>query len=93
VVEQAADRGSEELLGRARLRVLGGVIMTERRMNEGQTPALHSIGAVIATLFGVASFFAIIGVFGLSTSIATLVLFVALAVFIFRLPQDQGTRP
>jgi hypothetical protein len=44
-------------------------------------------------LFGVASFFAIIGVFGLSTSIATLVLFVALAVFIFRLPQDQGTRP
>jgi len=53
----------------------------------------RSIGAVGATILGVAFFFAIIGVFGLSASIATLVLFVALAVFIFRRPQDQETRP
>jgi ABC-type branched-subunit amino acid transport system permease subunit len=66
--------------------------MPKRRMNEGPTAASHPIGAAIATLLGVTFFFAIIGVFGLSTSIATLVFFVALAVFIFRLPQDQGTR-
>jgi hypothetical protein len=74
------------------LRLLGGVIMTERRVNEGPFSASHSIGAFVATLFGVAFFFAIIGVFGLSASIATLVMFVALAVFIYRRPQDQETR-
>ena len=67
--------------------------MTERRMNRGLVSAWPSIGGVVATLLGVAFFFAIIGVFGLSASIAALVLFVALAVFIFRRPQDQETRP
>ena len=66
--------------------------MTERRMNKGLVSAWPSIGGVVATLFGVAFFFAIIGVFGLSASITALVLFVALAVFIFRRPQDQETR-
>jgi hypothetical protein len=61
-------------------------------MNKGLISASHSIGVVVATLFGVAFFFVIIGVFGLSASIAALALFVALAVFIFRLPQDQETR-
>jgi hypothetical protein len=60
-------------------------------MNKGLVPAWPSIGGVVATLFGVAFFFAIIGVFGLSASITALVLFVALAVFIFRRPQDQET--
>jgi hypothetical protein len=62
-------------------------------MNKGLISASHSIGVVVATLFGVAFFFVIIGVFGLSASIAALALFVALAVFIFRLPQDQETQP
>jgi hypothetical protein len=62
-------------------------------MNKGLVSVWPSIGGVVATLFGVAFFFAIIGVFGLSASIATLVLFVALAAFIFRRPQDQETRP
>jgi hypothetical protein len=48
---------------------------------------------VVATLLGVAFFFAIVGVFGLSGSIAALALFVVLAVFIFRRPQDRETRP
>jgi hypothetical protein len=51
-----------------------------------------SIGAGVATLLGVAFFFVIIGVFGLSASIAALLVFLVLAVFIFRRPQDQETR-
>ena len=57
------------------------------------TSTWRLLGAICATLFGVAFFFAIIGVFGLSASIVALVLFVALAVFIVRRPQDQETRP
>jgi len=62
-------------------------------MNTAPNSIFSSIGAVVATLLGVAFFFIIIGVFGLSASIAALALFVALAVFIFRRPQDQETRP
>ena len=62
-------------------------------MNKSLISASHSIGVVVATLLGVAFFFTIIGVFGLSVSIAALLLFLALAVFIFRRPQDQETRP
>ncbi len=61
-------------------------------MSTGLTTAWHSAAAAVATLSGVAFFFVIIGVFGPSASIAALVLFLALAVFIFRRPQDQETR-
>jgi hypothetical protein len=46
---------------------------------------------IAATLIGVAFFFAIIGVFGLATAIAALVLFVVLALLTFRRPQAEGT--
>jgi uncharacterized membrane protein YbaN (DUF454 family) len=49
------------------------------------------VGAVVAGLLGVAFFFAIIGVFGLPLAIIALVAFVALAVLIFRRPQDEWT--
>jgi hypothetical protein len=62
-------------------------------MNRGLISALSSMRAVVATLLGVAFFFVIIGVFGLPASVAALVLFVALAILIFRRPQDGETRP
>jgi hypothetical protein len=62
-------------------------------MNTARISVFGSIGAVVATLLGVAFFFMIIGVLGLSVSIAALMLFLALAVFIFRRPQDQEARP
>jgi hypothetical protein len=49
-------------------------------------------GTIVATLIGVAFFFAIIGVFGLTTAIAALFLFVVLALLTFRRPQVEGTR-
>jgi hypothetical protein len=61
-------------------------------MNTGLISVWNSVGATVATMLGVA-FFVIIGVFGLSASIAALVAFVALALFIFRRPQDGETRP
>jgi hypothetical protein len=61
-------------------------------MNTGLISVRHSVRATVATMLGVA-FFVIIGVFGLSASIAALVAFVALALFIFRRPQDRETRP
>ena len=48
--------------------------------------------AAIATLLGIAFFNAIIGVFGLPTSLVALVIFVALALLIFRRPQDGSDR-
>jgi hypothetical protein len=62
-------------------------------MNTGLISARNSVGATVATMLGVVFFFVIIGVFGLSASIAALVAFVALALFIFRRPQDGETRP
>jgi len=43
-------------------------------------------------LLGVAFFFAIIGVFGLTVSIAALASFVVLALLIFRCRQVEGTQ-
>jgi hypothetical protein len=50
------------------------------------------IGMIITTLVGIAFFFAIIGVFGLTISLATLALFITIAVVIFRRPQFGGGR-
>jgi hypothetical protein len=61
--------------------LLGGVSMKTK------TSVSHLIGAMIATLFGVASFFFIVGVFGLPASIIALVLFIALAMLIFQCRQ------
>ena len=50
------------------------------------------IGAVATTLIGTAFFFVIVGVFGLPASIGAGILFIVLALLIFRLPQAEGTR-
>ena len=50
------------------------------------------IGAVTATLIGTAFFFVIVGVFGLPASIGAGILFIVLALLIFRRPQAEGTR-
>jgi uncharacterized membrane protein YbaN (DUF454 family) len=44
----------------------------------------------IVTLTGVGFFFAIMGVFGLSTSIASLIVFILLALWILHRPQPSG---
>jgi hypothetical protein len=62
-------------------------------MNTRAISPWRSIGAVVAALVGVAFFFFIIGVFGLPLSVFALVVFVALAILLFRCPQDEGTRP
>jgi hypothetical protein len=45
-----------------------------------------AIGAITATLLGIVFFFSIIGVFGMEVSIAALLMFVALTLFILRWP-------
>jgi hypothetical protein len=52
--------------------------------------AVRATGVVIATLLGAVFFFVIIGVFGLSEAIVGLLVFVSLAVLIFRRPQTKG---
>jgi hypothetical protein len=52
--------------------------------------AMHLFGAIAVTLIGMAFFFAIVGVFGLSAAILALVLFIALAFVLFRRPQTEG---
>jgi hypothetical protein len=59
--------------------LLGGVSM--------HTPT--SRGHFVAALLGVVFFFAIVGVFGLPSSIAALLLFIALALMVFRRPQSE----
>jgi len=54
--------------------------------------AMRATGVVIATLLGAVFFFVIIGVFGLSEAIVGLLVFVALALLIFRRPQTKGAR-
>jgi hypothetical protein len=49
----------------------------------------HFVGAVVVALLGVVFFFAIMGVFGLPSSIAALLLFVALALMVFRRSQSE----
>jgi hypothetical protein len=63
--------------------LLGGVSM------HTPTSKGHFVGAVIAALLGVFFFFAIVGVFGLPSSIAALLLFIALALMVFRRPQSE----
>ena len=63
--------------------LLGGVIM------HAPTSTGHFVGAVVAALLGVVFFFAIVGVFGLPSSIAALLLFIALSLLIFRRPQGE----
>jgi hypothetical protein len=58
----------------------------------GGLAMLRSVAAIAATLLGVAFFFAIIGVFGLTVSIAALASFVVLALLIFRCRQVEGTQ-
>jgi hypothetical protein len=50
-------------------------------------------GAVAAALLGVAFFFAIIGVFGFGYAVAALLLFIAVALLLFRRPQAARARP
>jgi hypothetical protein len=50
------------------------------------------IGAVAATLIGTLFFFVIVGVFGLPASIGAGILFIGLALLIFRCPQAEGAR-
>ncbi|MGQ7935972.1 hypothetical protein [Paraburkholderia sp. D1E] len=57
------------------------------------TSTWHLLGTICATLLGVAFFFIIIGVFGLSASIIALALFIALAVAISRRPQTERKQP
>lgn len=57
------------------------------------TSTWRLLGAICATLLGVALFFIIIGVFGLSASIIALALFIALAVAISRRPQIERKQP
>jgi hypothetical protein len=64
--------------------LLGGVSMHTTPTSIG-----HFVGAVVATLLGVVFFFAIVGVFGLPSSIAALLLFIALALMVFRRPQSE----
>ena len=50
---------------------------------------LRAIGVVLTTLLGFGFFNALIGVFGLSAAITALLLFIFLAVLIFRRPQPE----
>jgi hypothetical protein len=54
------------------------------------TSAWRAIGILAITLLGVAFFNTIIGVFGLSEAIIGLLLFVCLAILIFRRSQTEG---
>jgi hypothetical protein len=63
--------------------LLGGVSL------HTPTSKAHLVGAVVVALLGVGFFFAIVGVFGLPSSIAALLLFIALALMIFRRPQSE----
>jgi hypothetical protein len=63
--------------------LLGGVSM------HTPTSTGHFVGAVVAALLGVVFFFAIVGVFGLPSSIAALLLFIALALIVSRRPQSE----
>jgi hypothetical protein len=63
--------------------LLGGVSM------HTSTSKGHFVGAVVAALLGGVFFFAIVGVFGLPSSIVALLLFIALALMVFRRPQSE----
>ena len=54
--------------------------------------ATRAADVVIATLLGAVFFFVIVGVFGLSEAVVGLLVFVSLALLIFRRPQMKGAR-
>jgi hypothetical protein len=60
----------------------------------GATPfsLRRAMGVVLTTLLGFTFFNALIGVFGLSAAVIALLLFIALAVLIFRRPQTERVR-
>jgi uncharacterized membrane protein YuzA (DUF378 family) len=62
-------------------------------MSTMASPALRLVGAISVALIGVAFFFAIIGVFGFTTAVAALAVFVVLALLSLRRPQAEGTQP
>jgi len=62
-------------------------------MSSAAQSAWSLFGALAAALLGVAFFFAIIGVFGLDYSIGALLLFIAVALLLFRRPQAARARP
>jgi hypothetical protein len=62
------------------------------RVNPTPFSIRRAIGVVLTTLFGFAFFNALIGVFGLSAAVIALLLFIALAVLIFRRPQTERAR-
>lgn len=56
------------------------------------TGVSHLIGALTTALIGTGFFFGIVGVFGLPVAIGTGILFIVLALLIFRRPQAEGMR-
>jgi hypothetical protein len=67
-------------------------LLSEGQMSAAAFSAWRAIGVVLTTLLGFAFFNALIGVFGLSAAVIALLLFIALAVLIFRLPQTERAR-
>jgi hypothetical protein len=61
-------------------------------MSRTTISATRATAVVIATLLGAVFFFVIIGVFGLSEAIIGLLVFVSMALLIFRRPQTKGAR-
>jgi hypothetical protein len=57
------------------------------------SPVRRTTGVVVTAVLGGVSFNALIGVFGLSTAIIALFLFVSTAIVLFRRRQTGGTRP
>jgi len=66
--------------------VLGGLSM------KTGTGVPRLIGALTTALIGAGFFFAIVGVFGLPVAIGTGIVFIVLALLIFRRPQAEGMR-
>ena len=66
--------------------MLGGLSMK----NAIRVPRL--IGALTTALIGTGFFFGIVGVFGLPVAIGAAILFIVLALLIFRRPQAEGMR-
>jgi len=65
--------------------------MTEpKQASTARASALRFVFAITVTLLGVALFFVLVGVFGLPAAIPALLLFVTLALPIFRRPQAWG---
>jgi hypothetical protein len=73
-----------EVVQRASDAPLGGALRGVAPFSLGR-----AIGVALATLLGFTFFNALIGVFGLSAAVIALLLFIALAVLIFRRPQME----